>query len=313
MLTPPTVGMARSVREHNVDFVALCDWVEGSVLFDDEKLSISDVADVLVENEIYTKQEEAKDPLEIVSAAWAEVKRRQNWIGMGSPIKVSRIRLRRLYDWQNAPAHSFCLALSLAQWYPDWAREFGSDYNEQGELFEQLTKEAMEWIFPEWVIHPTGWTRTTPNKLNEVVQEVVSHLGEASGDIERWTEAKAHEAGLDLLCYRPFKDGRVGMPVFLVQCASGVHWNSKLHTPNLRIWTKIVQFASDPKKAFAMPHALSDENFIPTCNLVDGLLLDRYRLLSPGSDNPDWISVELKAAIIKWLKPRIERLPRDKE
>jgi hypothetical protein len=219
--------------------------------------------------------------------------------------------LKRLRDWREIPAYSFCLVLSFAQWYPDWAAEFGSDYNEQGELFEQLAKEAMERLFPGWVIHRTGWARTKTSKLNEIVREVTGHLGELPGSVERWTGARAHEAGLDLLCYRPFDDGRVGVPVFLMQCASGVNWDGKLHTPNLRIWTKIVQFASTPKKAFAMPHALPDESFIPTCNLVDGLFLDRYRILSPGRNNLDWVSVALKAAINKWLAPRIARLPQN--
>lgn len=312
MLAPPTTGMYRSVKAHNVSFDALCDWIEGSALFDEyeDTLSAPDIVDVLIESEVYTKQELA---WEIVSAAWAELKRRLSWIKEASPIEIATLRLKRLRAWREAPAHSFCIVLSYAKWYPDWAGQFGRDYNKQGELFEKLTKEAMEKLFPEWVVHQTGWTQTHTSRLGEIVKEITNLLGEAPGDVEHWTNDKAHEAGLDLLCYRPFSDGRVGVPVYLMQCGSGGKWEEKLHTPNLRIWTKIVQFASDPKKAFAMPYALSDEEFRRSCNLVDGLLLDRYRLLSPGRDNADWLSPELKNAMLAWLAPRIERLPRADE
>src|SRR5205823_3869050 len=101
--------------------------------------------------------------------------------------------------------------------------------------------------------------------------------------------------GLDLLCYRPYDDGRVGVPVFLVQCASGQDWESKLDTPKLKIWAKIVDFASTPKKAFAMPFTLEDWDFTRKCNDNDGMLMDRYRLLAAGRARPNWISSRLRA------------------
>ena len=310
MLAPPTVGIARSINKHNSNLDTLCDWVEGSILFDDGELSASDIVDALIENNIYAEQDFA---WQIMNDAWNELKRRQGLIGNGAPIEIMGQRLRRLRAWQDSPAHSFCIALAYTKWYPNWARQFGNDYNEQGELFETLTKEALRILFPDWEIHPTGWTRTRVNRLGRIVKDIASRLGEIEGEVERWTNDKAHEAGLDLLCYRPFGDGRVGVPVFLMQCGSGGHWDGKLHTPNLRIWTKIVQFASDPKKAFAMPYALLDKEFRQNCNLVNGLLLDRYRLLSAGRNDPDWVSVELKTDIVAWLEPRIEMLPRDDE
>lgn len=307
MLALPSVGMARSTEVHNIDLAALCDWIEGNILFDEEELSPSDVVDLLIETQIYAKQDFA---WEIVQVAWAELGLRLGWLEEAAPVRMESRRATRLRTWQETPAHSFCLTLSFAKWYPTWARQFGMDYTEQGELFEALTKEGMERLFPGWVVHPTGWTRTHADNLNEVVNQVVTHLGEARGDVERWTDNTAHEAGLDLLCYRPFVDHRVGMPVFLMQCGSGGRWEGKLKTPDLRIWTKIVQFASDPKKAFAMPYALSEREFRQSCLLVNGLLLDRYRLLSAAGDDPNWVSSELQERIIAWIAPRLNTLPR---
>jgi hypothetical protein len=309
MLAKTQRGMARSIKAHNISLDVFCDWLEGNVLFqDDVELSAVDVVDWLVEEEIYDSQDHA---WQLVFDALRELRRRQTWLGQGFPIELTPTHLRRVKPtWRETPSHCFCLALAMRKWYPNWAREFGQDFTEQGELFEELTKTSLQKLFPGWEVYSTGWSRTRTRKLRSVVAAVAACLGEAVGDVERWTKPRANEAGLDLLFYRPFPDKRVGVPVYLLQCASGGDWEGKLHTPNLEIWTKIVQFASKPQKAFATPFALDGGDFVQNCNLVNGMLLDRYRLLSPARDDPDWVPVELRNRIIAWLEPRIERLPK---
>ncbi|MGB9486538.1 MAG: hypothetical protein WCD04_10560 [Terriglobia bacterium] len=311
MLAVPSVGMAVSTNTHNVDVGVLCDWIEASVLFLDEAhLSDTVVVDILKEEEIYRSQEFA---WEIVEEAWSQLEDRQKWIGKASPITVESLRLIRHRDWQQAPAHSFYLALTLAGFYPKWARRFGRNFTVQGELFEKLTKESVELLFPGWVVYPTGWARTHAKKIPAIVEEVANLLSESKGDIKRWVGLHANEAGLDLLCYRPFPDGRVGIPVYLMQCASGADWVEKLHTPNIEIWRQIVQFAARPGKAFAMPFALTHDEFPSKCLAVNGLTLDRYRLLSSGRDNPDWVPADLTHDIVAWLEPRLATLPQYSE
>jgi hypothetical protein len=141
------------------------------------------------------------------------------------------------------------------------------------------------------------------------VKEIANMLGEATGEVRRWTRDTAKEAGLDLLCFLPFPDRRVGVPVYLTQCASGGDWEGKLNTPNLNIWTKVIIFVSRPKKAFSMPFALDSENFIRHCNVVNGLLLDRHRLLAPGINKRDWVSDKLAGELVAWITPRVDQLP----
>jgi hypothetical protein len=312
MLDIPTKGFAQSKNSHNVALDVMCDWIEGSTLFVDSELSRSDVVDVLHEELIYEKP--GSDPRRVaaidrVTDAWAEIQKRTSLLGAGGAVRVVGERIQRIHGWHTVPAQSFCLALSLAKWYRQWGGSFGSDYTEQGDLFESLTLESMKHQFPTWEIHPTGWTRARTAKLSAVVAQVAGRLGETIGRVERWTKASANEAGLDLLCYRPFPDGRVGVPVFLMQCGSGGDWEGKLHTPDPKIWERIVEFASKPKKAFATPFAFLDADFVRNTNLVDGLLLDRYRLLAPSQNNPGWLSAGLAKRIVQWLKPRIKQLP----
>lgn len=311
MLALPMRGIARSVEAHNVDLDVLSDWIEGSVLFtyeNDEKLSKVEAVDLLCEAQVYERQEFA---WEIVSDAWGELRRRRAAMGVDTyPLHLEEDTAAHLVDWKTTPAHSFCLTLSLAKWYPDWARNFGRNFTEQGELFELMTQQALEALFDGWRFHRTGWARTRTSRLANVVAEVASLLSETIGRVERWTKPTANEAGLDLLCYRPFLDGRVGVPVYLLQCASGGDWEGKLHTPRLEIWRKIVEFAAMPRKAFATPFSFLDRDFVINCGLVDGLLLDRYRLLSAGAINPNWLSADVVERMVAWIEPRMVALPR---
>jgi hypothetical protein len=307
MLATPTYGFGRSVNTYNVSLDVLADWIEANLLFGDEdQLSDSSLIDVLCEEKICDERSMAAD---IIGNGWTELRRRQRCIGNAWPISIASGRITRTQLWQDIPAHSFCILLAFSKWYRRWAKKFGSDYTEQGELFENLTQRSLETQFRGWKVHSTGWTRTHAKKLGNVVKTVSSLLGESEGTLERWTKPSANDAGLDLVLYRPFNDSRVGIPVYLFQCASGGDWDGKLHTPRLEIWTRIIDFVAKPKKAFATPFSFLDSEFIRNCNLVDGLLFDRYRLLAAGHENPQWLSHAFRDRLIAWCRPRISSLP----
>lgn len=307
MLSLPTRGVKLSIREHNSRLDALCDWLEGSLLFDEDEVSRTDVIAALIQEHIYENQDFAA---EMVESAWTELQRRQSCIGNNAPLSVTSRRLTRHRTWQDVPAHSFCVLLALAFWHREWAHQFGADYTEQGELFELVTSMSLSTQLPGWVIHHTGWSRTNAVKLVDVVTDIATRLGESTGDLARWTEPNANEAGLDLLCYRPFPDNRVGVPLYLTQCASGSNWERKLKQPDLDLWQQIIHFAASPQRAVAIPFALVDEEFPRKCILVKGMLLDRYRLLAASQIRDDWVPQELKQRIIRWANPRVATLPR---
>jgi len=307
MLTVPEKGFKRSVNSHNVDVDICADWLEASALFTDGDVSAGDVVDILREAELYATQDYA---WEFVDNVFSTISRRAFLIDSNYPFSVRHgSRLMRKDHWRSYAPYSFCLTLSLSQLFPNWASAFGKNYTRQGELFETLTAEAMRAHYVGWTVKTTGWTRTTPKKIQQVVTEVSHWLGEGTGDIGTWTREMANEAGLDLLCFRTYQDVRGGLPAFLVQCASGKDWKEKLKTPDLRIWEKIITFSSSPKKALSTPFALSQNDFIYHCNIVDGLLLDRYRLLAPGALDPTWVTVQTADDLNAWVGTRIVTLP----
>jgi hypothetical protein len=314
MLVLPTSGISSPTGsppdeiKHNIELDIFCDWIESCVLFDEDDLSTTDVVDILMDGDIYDNPDSA---LQIVERAWNELKRRRRWIGKGCPFSFIGQTISAVASWEENPAYSFCILLSMPRCYEDWSTRLNSGgYSEQGRLFESLTKESIENQFLDWEVYHTGWSASNPVKLSELVVEVANQLGENTGPIRPWADPDGKDEGLDLLCYRPFPDKRAGIPVYLMQCASGKHWIDKLHEPDLDVWTKIVLFAAKPRKAFAIPFALLEEEFMRRCNQVDGMLLDRYRLLGAARYNKEWVSDCLKDEIINWLTPRLETLPR---
>ena len=306
MIDIPDAGFYYSANQHNVELDVFCDWIEGNLLFSEEEFSHSDIIDVLCENNIYREQDIAA---QLVSNGWAELRRRTKSMGLSSPYEFKPSRISCKKDWTEIPAHSFCLLLALSKWYGGWAQKFGRDYTEQGEIFEELAKESLEKQFTDWEIVSTGWSKAGTESFSDKVHKIANLLGESVGDISKWTNQQAKDLGLDLLCYRKFPDNRVGIPIYLMQCASGGNWESKLDTPNLRVWEKIVQFAAPPAKAFATPFSLLNDDLIKCCCSTGGMLLDRYRLLAAGLSNPNWLSQQLKQRIITWARDRVEQLP----
>jgi hypothetical protein len=309
MLSLPTSGFARSVSVDRVSLVELSDWIEASLLFGDDRLGQNEVVDVLCEQGIYVQQDMARGK---VSDAWAEIRRRLRCLGMGSSLDFRGTVAKRLVPtWRDSPAYSFCIILSCASLYSSWSGLESGSYVEQGKLFELLCGQAIERHFPGWRVEPTGWSaETSGNKLPKTAARLAISLRENVGDLSKWTTGDENDAELDLVCFKPFSDNRCGIPAFFFQCASGKNWRGKLHTPRMSFWAKILDFCVHdlPCKGLAIPFALSDHDFFRKANLSQGLLLDRYRLLSVPESSPDWIEGELKKYIISWCEPRVDRL-----
>ena len=111
MLALPTSGFSRPAGTspeivHNIRLDILCDWIEGSVLFDDEVVSKIDLVEILIEGNIYNDSNLA---LNIVNEAWSELKRRFGCIKEGNPFSFIRqndkkqISMARKYRSQFLP------------------------------------------------------------------------------------------------------------------------------------------------------------------------------------------------------------------
>ena len=305
MIARPTKKIATSVTKHNVDLNVLCDWVEASVLFLDDELSKSDIVDTLLEEEIYAESEFA---YEMVSNVWIEIKNRIKLCGPSYCINIVGDWIRRIDNWNRKSAHVFCLLLSLATNYDWWSGQFGQDYTDQGLLFEKLTNESIRMLSPNWDIFHTGWSKEDTAGRQKIAKKVSDIIHNGQIDTEMWNDNSTGDLGLDLILYRPFRDGRKGFTSFFIQCASGGNWKTKTKTPDIAVWRRLLNPDVMPVRGFAVPFCLSDKEFRECSVLVEGVLFERNRLLGAAYIDENWVPDDVKQGIIEWSTPRIEGL-----
>lgn len=173
MLDIPTKGFAQS----NVKLGCMCDWIEGCVTFTSDRVSLSEIVDILRENDIYPSQDEAK---RYVGDAFTELSRRANCLGKSASYQVASSRIIRLKRWREVPAFAFCLMLSLQVFYcGSFRKKFGKDYTEQGLLFERLTLASLECL--GWKTFSMAWSKGRPAKRFENAWRVLRSTWERNG------------------------------------------------------------------------------------------------------------------------------------
>lgn len=311
MLMPPVKGFAAlvSVNVHNVQLDSMAEWLEGCITFVDSVVTKIDVKDMLLEEGYYRDQDFAH---ERIDDAWNELRRRARCLGPATSFEVGSTRLTRICEWTKSPAYSFCLMLALQVAYrPSFVARFGSDYTEQGVLFEQLAVEALRNLGLS--VHSAGWSHKTSDSVTEKVESIGKHLGEPRypNAVQKWTAKLAKDCGLDVVCHVPFADGWAGRPVFFVQCASGEHWDEKCRTPDIQQWSKLIELATLPSRGIAHPFVLLEQDFRRAANVDSlSLVLDRHRLSRPGTavKTSDWLPAELAKPINAWTENRLHAL-----
>ena len=309
MLRLPDKGILHSVNVHRSSLNIACDWLESSLLFDEDCDVVyrQDGVDQLVDSGIYDDQNFAE---EFIVRVWRELYRRCLSLGSSCPYEVSGKSIRRRKRWRTVPAHAFCMALSLERFYDlDWASPLAGSYAAQGVIFERIAEASLRAL--GWSVLRTGWSSGQSNvRLPEVVQRVSRHLNEPNindGVVHHYRDKNEH--GLDLVISRPFfRDERGGKPTYLVQCASGDDEKQKRSTPDMATWRKFIGFSANPARAFVVPFAYEEEEFFRLCSEVDGMVVERYRLLSAGMPGKAWLPNDLKSSIAAALKARLPEI-----
>jgi hypothetical protein len=309
MLDIPEFGFRQSVRVHNCRLSVVCDWIEVSLLLDESEISQTHVSDILQEQEYYPRgnKDERDFVAEFEGMLWMELERRARLLGNVCLFTISGKRMIRKPNWEESAASCFPLLLTCAEYYE--ALRDVADYVVQGELFEDFCCEALQ--RNGWRANRTGWaSHAGAQKLAQTVAAVADAVDERYiNDAAVELYKHENESGCDLVSHWAYADKWLGRPIVLLQCASGADYKQKLGTPDIDRWRGFITFSTIPLRGFCTPRAFAPREFRQVSGKVNGVLLDRFRLLEPFALGTATLSTPLEQRIIDWLGPRIGNLP----
>ena len=319
MINPPHTGMQKSATLNNTDPNAVADWIETSVLFGAEVVSDGEIVDILEEQQVATPNDDGAELSiadMIISDARAEIKNRVRYTGPmnrggGGYILTERRRFGPVVDrWEEDPIRAFLLILSMFRRYPDWVSDL-KDYTQQGELFERVCEALLQNLFTTWTVKRVGWSPDDTQGIIPIIQ-LVSDMLNSSGhaEINKWVSTDNKDGGLDLVAVRRFEeDPREGLPAYLIQCASGANWRSKIATPSISSWHKWLDTAVEPSAGLTAPFVISKEMLAQAQLEGHSIVLDRLRLLNGYYGESADIDTTLLDDVVAWCRPYVDQLP----
>ena len=309
MIEIPQVGFQRSASKSNVKTDVMADWLEANVLFDQPRVTKSDVVDMLIEYQICPdgKQDLANH---IAGEGWDEVARRKQWGGLPLSVSISGTSLEAQESWEASPIWSFLVLLSNIRHFPDWAKAHQS-YFEQGNLFEKVVEEVCPAILPGWTFYRVGWAPDNTKNIRAIVDELCRRLYVSGAtDLNDWINPAEKDGGLDIVCYREFEDERETLPVFFLQCASGKNWRKKVNTPNPSSWQKYLNSAVQPSTGIVAPFVIEPMELKRSALSGQVVVFDRLRVLSAARTKGITLNDDLLENLVNWMRPRVDDLPR---
>ena len=309
MLAFPQIASWYSADQSNVDELALADWLEAIVLFDETRVSKNAVVDILLEEQICPS--DAQDlAYEIATDGWAELLRRQRWGGIPASVTIDDAGIEIGDEADRSTLWQFFVLLSVLKLYPDWA-ERHRNYTVQGDTFERVVDALCPVLLPGWESYRTGWSPNETKDIPGIVRELCKRLNvSGAANLSRWVGPKTKDGGLDIVCYRPFADAREALPTFFLQCASGRNWRDKVHTPNADTWQKYLDAAVKPSTGIVAPFVVDDKDLRLAALTGQVIVLDRLRMLSATRDVQFSMEEDLCHDVQKRMQPRVDDLPR---
>ena len=307
MLEIPSVGFQRSTTKSNVKTGYLADWLEANILFVEPDVAKTDVVDMLIEYQICPDDQQDLAH-QIAVDGWDELDRRKRWGGVPSSVSINSARIEAHDSWESTPLWSFFVLLSTLRIFPDWAKTHQA-YAVQGDLFERVVETICPAMLPGWTSYRTGWSPSDTKDIRAIVRELCTRLFVSGGNLDRWLKPTDNDGGLDIVCYREFKDEREALPTFFLQCASGKNWRDKVETPNPVVWQKYLDSAVQPSTGIVAPFVIEDWELRRAALVGQVVVFDRLRMLSSAEAAGTTLPEGLLAELLAWMRPRVNDLP----
>jgi len=253
------------------DAPSLADWAE-AIMFIEMRENISRSA--LRQRLKGALAVEAEDIEIEIDLLIGEVSRRDRIASETYPFKETNVGVGRKHISEEA-LYEFLLWLSIS---PQYRQE--NRYNEIEEPFDQLVKQALISYLGSSArgvrfAHPSSDGR--PANFPQAIQWLAGLLNLSTG--KAIPRPCSKDAGLDVVVWQPFKDGRSGFITILCQCTVELDWTPKAKDIVLGNWLGLIDFGLHPITVLAIPFAvpLAFEKWDELRRTVN-IVLDRFRL-----------------------------------
>lgn len=304
MFATPSRGVGTTTAACRRD--AFADWLEANLLFGDGEITRGDVSDSVKDA---VPGAGSADIDVFVDDLWSELRSRSDNLGAGTPYDFGRGQIQASATWERVLPLSFMLLISCTHWFTRFREGCNITYSVQGALFERLVVASLQAHFPGWSVYRTGWSSTTAESLSTNIASVAAELRENVANYRVDDVApQGKDAGLDVMLHQPYDDGRAGPPVFLIQCATGTNWRSKLTTPSISRWQNLIGFAVRPQRGFALPFDVMESDFRSSLYEVEGPIFDRRRILRPLRAGRALLDPSLSTDILSFTQPLVPLL-----
>ena len=226
-----------------------------------------------------------------------EMARRRRIAGEMYPFVEERTGMGRK-DTEAALPYVFLLCLVTSESLRSETRQAEVD-----QMLDNLAEDALRrYLAGESRGLRFGWPPSgdRPGDFRDAVEWLAELLGLRVGKGRR--RPKSKDGGVDVVVWRPFKDGREGFITILAQCTVALDWEGKGRDIIEDIWRGWIDFGKDPVTClvvpFVIPHPFEkwDElrrtvtfvlDRLRLCELLDGVTL------SNESEVSEWTAAEL--------------------
>ena len=277
--------------------VDLADWIETVVVVEGrEKISRAKLRGRL-RGASLTDGEDVEVAADL---ALQEVRRRGDMTGDAYPFDVTG-SVVQLASNADTCKYEFLLLLSTSS-------EFRKlkDYGDADRLFDLLAlaglkaylgpaAKGVRFAYPSSDGRPPGFVDALA-WLRDLLQ-----LGEGRG----FKQPTKKDAGVDVVVWRPFRDGRAGFLTILAQCTVMLDWHHKAKDIVIDLWRGYVDFGKDPLTSLVIPFVVPPgfERWDELRRTV-WLVVDRLRLCALL----EGIQPACQDEVLEWVEQEKQRL-----
>lgn len=277
------------------DEVSLADWLEATMLVESHEY----VSRARIRKYLKTvfADDQPDVPLEILLG---EVARRSRQAERLYPFRTDGSGVRYSRSLVATP-YLFMLCLSVSKPYRDEHR-----YKDTDELFDSLVLDALRSYLgrgARGVRFGSPGSEGRPANFRDAITWLRQKMNLGPGPGR--PRSHAGDSGLDVITWRPFRDGNSAYMVILAQCTVQLNWPVKARDVTEDTWRGWIDFAKHPHLALAIPFVIpqSSRHWDELRRDVH-TILDRLRLAELLEDVP----VEREAKIQTWVASEVLRM-----